>query len=165
MGILVRQATRDDVVSIWRVRYAVRKNTLRPGVISDQEVVDHLESLGRGWVAEDGSKVVAFAIGNARDGNIWALFVDPPHERRGIGRRLHDTMARWLWSQGLTRLWLTTGLGTRAEGFYRAAGWQCVGPADHGDHRFELQRAEDSAFGCGRAGSIGVGGWWSRCMR
>jgi GNAT superfamily N-acetyltransferase len=32
--------------------------------------------------------VVAFAIGDATIGNIWALFVDPRHERRGFGRRL-----------------------------------------------------------------------------
>ena len=141
MDIVVRQATRDDIVPIWRVRYAVRENKLTPGVISDQEVVDHLESLGRGWVVEVGGQVVGFAVGNATEGNIWALFVDPAHERHGIGRALHDTMVQWLWSQGLTRLWLTTGLGTRAERFYRAAGWRCVGSADHGDHRFELERA------------------------
>jgi GNAT superfamily N-acetyltransferase len=65
---------------------------------------------------------VAFAIGNATYGNIWALFVDPAHERRGHGRRLHDAMVAWLWSQGLRKLWLTTEPGTRAERFYTEAG-------------------------------------------
>jgi GNAT superfamily N-acetyltransferase len=55
--------------------------------------------------------------------NIWALFVDPEHERRGYGRMLHDTMTDWLRSRGVERLWLTTEPGTRAQKFYEAAGW------------------------------------------
>jgi GNAT superfamily N-acetyltransferase len=74
--------------------------------------------LGRGWVVEIQGGIVGFAIANATDGNVWALFVHPDHERRGYGRRLHDVMVSWLWEQGALKLWLTTDPGTRAQGFY-----------------------------------------------
>ncbi|HEY6513856.1 MAG TPA: GNAT family N-acetyltransferase, partial [Burkholderiaceae bacterium] len=78
--------------------------------------------------------------------NIWALFVEAGHERLGYGRRLHDTMLAWLWSQGLQRLWLSTGPGTRAEGFYRAAGWRAVGVTPHGEIRFEIDAPASCAL-------------------
>jgi len=82
--------------------------------------------------------LVGFAIGNATDGNIWALFVDPEHERRGYGRRLHDTMTQWLRSRGLGQLWLTTEPGTRAQKFYESAGWRFAGTTPRGEARYEL---------------------------
>lgn len=121
---ILRQAQRTDIPAIQRVRHAVRENRLIWIVIADEDVVREMEVTGRGWVIQVNSEVVAFAIGNAGTGNIWALFVDPAHEGKGYGRRLHDEMLGWLWSQGLKRLWLSTDPGTRAEGFYLRAGWQ-----------------------------------------
>ncbi|MBK6453095.1 MAG: GNAT family N-acetyltransferase [Steroidobacteraceae bacterium] len=68
----------------------------------------------------------------------WALFVDPDHEGRGHGKALHSAMVSWLWAQGLRHLWLTTGLGTRAEAFYRALGWRPSGIVSSGELRLEL---------------------------
>src|SRR5687767_9100216 len=118
----LRRATRSDVAAIQRVRASVRENRLTSTTISDADVVHAIEETGRGWVVEAGGELVAFAVGNAQTGNIWALFVDPAHERRGYGRRLHDEMVTWLWSRDHERLWLTTEAGTRAEAFYAAAG-------------------------------------------
>jgi GNAT superfamily N-acetyltransferase len=122
------------------VRRSVRENPLVSGVITDDEVLAMMQVHGCGWVVEADGEVVAFAFGDARDGNIWALFVDPEHERRGYGRRLHDAMLAWLWSRGLERLWLSTTPGTRAEAFYRTAGWRDAGPAPRGEIRFEIDR-------------------------
>jgi GNAT superfamily N-acetyltransferase len=138
-GIL-RQALRSDIAAIQRVRHSVHENKLTSTVISDAEVQRHLEKFGRGWVIEVDGTVVAFAIARTTDGNIWGLFVDPEHERRGYGRRLHDAMVGWLWTQRLERLWLTTTPATRAEGFYKMAGWTLVGDAPHGEVRFEMRR-------------------------
>lgn len=135
---VLREARRDDIAAVQRVRAAVRENRLRTRSISDAEVQRYLELLGRGWVIEVDGEVVAFAIGDATIGNIWALFVDPRHERRGYGRRLLDTVVAWLWSQGLQHLWLSTEPGTRAEGFYRAAGWREAGRTPHGELSFVL---------------------------
>ena len=140
MTTLLRQATRADAAAIWDVRYAVRENTLRRGVLDDEDLRREIEDSGRGWVVEEDGHIVAFAIGNADSGNIWALFVHPDAEGRGHGGRLHDTMVEWLWSRGLGRLWLTTGVGTRAQGFYERRGWRQHELTDHGEILFELLR-------------------------
>jgi GNAT superfamily N-acetyltransferase len=141
---MLRRAVVSDISGIQRVRRSVRENRLTSASISDQQVREAIEDAGRGWVIESQGEVIAFAIGNAATGNIWALFVHPDHERRGYGRLLHDTMVEWLWSQGLERLWLTTEPDTRAQRFYEAAGWQFLGSTDRGELRYE-RPAEHSA--------------------
>jgi len=141
MHAVLRQATRDDLAGLWRVRYAVVENTLAPGRIEDDAVLAQLESSGRGWVVEEGGEIVAFAIGDASGASVWALFVHPQAEGRGHGSRLHDTMVEWLWTHGLTTLWLTTGADTRARGFYERRGWRCAGPHPQGQVRLELTNA------------------------
>jgi GNAT superfamily N-acetyltransferase len=123
-----------------RVRLAGRENALStPNRITEADYIAALEELGRTWVVEADGEIAAFATGY-RAGSIWALFVHPDHEGRGYGKALHSTMVDWLWSLGLTRLWLTTGAGTRAEGFYVALGWKPCGIAPGGDLRLELDK-------------------------
>jgi len=143
---LPRQAVAADIAGIQHVRGAVRENRLVSIVITDEQVRAAIEDTGRGWVVETEGRVVAFAIGNANDGNIWALFVHPDHERRGHGRRLHDAMVGWLWSRGLERLWLTTAPATRAQSFYEAAGWTRVPHSDPRELRYELRRDPAAAL-------------------
>ena len=137
MATLLRQAERADVAAIFRVRYAVKENRIAPGILSEEDVTAEMEVSGKGWVIEEDGRVVAFAIGNALTGNIWALFVDPEFEGRGFGRRLHDQMLSWLQSRGLHRLWLTTDPGTRAQRFYERSGWRNCGLVA-GELRFEM---------------------------
>ena len=137
---MLRIARATDIPAIQRVRASVKENRLVSTVVTDEDVRTAIEETGRGWVVEADGEVVAFAIGNATNGNIWALFVHPEHEGRGYGRRLHDTMVSWLWTKGLQRLWLTTEAGTRAQRFYDAAGWQLTGTTADGELRYELQR-------------------------
>lgn len=138
MAFTLRRATRADVPAIHAVRMSVRENELTRSVISERDYVEHLETVGRGWVIEAAGQIVAFVVGNAQSGNIWGLFVHPDFERRGFGRRLLDTAVDWLWSQGLTRLWLTTEPATRAQSFYESAGWMNVGTTEYGEVRLEL---------------------------
>jgi len=137
---MLRAARASDIPAIQRIRASVKENRLVSTVITDEDVRTAIEDTGRGWVVDEEGEVVAFAIGNAVNGNIWALFVRPEAEGRGYGRQLHDTMVDWLWTAGLDRLWLTTEPGTRAQRFYQAAGWQLVGPADQGELRYEMVR-------------------------
>jgi GNAT superfamily N-acetyltransferase len=120
-----------------RIRLAVRENILTSRV-DESDYAEMIDRLGCGWVTEADGVMTGFAFGT-RDGNIWALFVDPEHEGRGYGRILHGVMVTWLFAQGCERLWLTTGTDTRAERFYRAAGWEYVGPED-GEARYEMGR-------------------------
>lgn len=127
-----------------RVRMAVRENRLsRPDSITAADYAAAIDDWGGGWVIDQGGEdsaagIVAFAFADRRDGNIWALFVDPAHERRGHGRALHDAMLAWLWQQGLRRAWLSTGPGTRAQAFYERAGWRFTGLLPSGEARYEI---------------------------
>ena len=138
MTTRIRRARRADIAGMHRVRMSVRENQLVSTVITESDYIEHLESSGRGWVAEESGEIVGLAIVNSRTGNIWGLFVHPDYEKRGLGRRMLDTAVGWLRSRGLSRLWLTTEPGTRAQRFYEAAGWSQVGVTEQGELRFEL---------------------------
>jgi hypothetical protein len=49
----------------------------------------------------------------------------------------------WLFAAGWQTIWLATGQEPhlRAHRLYQATGWTLAGPADHGDVRYEKQRA------------------------
>jgi ribosomal protein S18 acetylase RimI-like enzyme len=134
----VRQATRADIPGMHRIRMVVRENRLTSTILTEEHYVPAIEDTGRGWVAEDKGSVIGFAIGNVVTGNIWALFVDPEYEGRGHGRRLHDEMVGWLFSQGVRRLWLGTAPNTRAQRFYEAAGWSFLSMLAEGQALYEL---------------------------
>jgi GNAT superfamily N-acetyltransferase len=136
----MRIATSSDIPGMMIVRYAVRENILSPGVIDEKDCRREIHDTGRGWVVEQAGEIKAFAIGNAQTGNIWALFVSPDAQGKGYGSRLHDVMIDWLWAQGLSKLWLTTGAQTKAKTFYEKRGWQNMGLTTKGEVRFELLR-------------------------
>lgn len=148
----IRLATLTDVVRMHEIRTSVGENRLSsPDRIRHQDYVALLEGQGRGWVfetlarrsgkaAKTAGTVAAFGIADAGTRSIWALFVEPGFERRGMGRALLDAMTMWLFEQGDGPIWLTTAPATRAEGFYRAAGWRETGRIN-GDIRFELNSA------------------------
>jgi GNAT superfamily N-acetyltransferase len=140
MNAKIRQARPSDVAAMHRVRLSVRENRLTSVALSERDYVIAIEDTGRGWVVELQGRIVSFAVGNSVNGSIWALFVEPGHEGKGYGRRLHDIMIRWLWEQGHHHLWLTTEPGTRAERFYLQAGWERAAAAAGGEIRFELKR-------------------------
>ena len=119
----LRQVTRDDIPGMHKVRVSVRENRLSdPARISPEDYRAAIEDLGQGWVVLQGGQIVAFAIAY-RDGEIWALFVDPAHEGKGHGKRLHTEMMAWLGTQGLPQARLGTAVGTRAHAFYKRLGW------------------------------------------
>lgn len=99
MPAVLRQAVRSDLSDLFRIRHAVSENRRSSLDIPEDQVLEALETTGRGWVIELDGVIVAFAIGNALTGSIWALFVDPAHRGQGYGRRLYDTVVEWLWAQ------------------------------------------------------------------
>ena len=141
MPNILRQATAADAPGIWGVRYSVSENMLTHGRLSDEDLRSEIEDTGRGWVIDDDGQIKAFAIGNARSGNIWALFVSPASQGMGYGHRLHEVMIDWLRAQNAPTLWLTTGSRTRARGFYERRGWLLVSISDSGEARYELANA------------------------
>lgn len=117
-----------------RVRMSVLENQLSdPARVTRAHYREMLETRGKGWVYEvaggepretESNALVGFAIADNSTRSVWALFVEPGYEGRGIGRALHDVMIEWLFEAGEAPLWLTTDAGTRAARFYLAAGWK-----------------------------------------
>ena len=73
---------------------------LDPASVTAEDYRRKLTEDGRGWVYELDGRIVGFAVADLTRSNIWALFVDPHYERRGIGRSLHDAMLEWLFASG-----------------------------------------------------------------
>jgi GNAT superfamily N-acetyltransferase len=138
---MVREATVSDVAAMNHLRLQVRENVLSdPSRITTAMTTDAISVSGCGWVFEENGQILGFSIALHKDPSIWALFVLPGHEGRGIGHALHEVAVNWLWSRGVECIWLSTDPGTRAERFYRKHGWREAGKHDNGDIRFELNR-------------------------
>jgi|GEM_PF-3975221 len=76
-----------------------------PALVSDQDCHDFMFQRGKGWVCEIGSDIVGFAIADLVEHNIWALFIHPDYENKGIGRSLHNTMLDWYFAQNQESLY------------------------------------------------------------
>jgi GNAT superfamily N-acetyltransferase len=141
--MFIRQAHIADIQRLSEIRLAVRENPLNnPALVTYADYVAYLTQRGRGWVAEAGGQPVGFAIVDLQDHSVWALFVHPDYDRRGIGRALHDEMLSWYFTHTTTPVWLSTAPGTRAEGFYRRASWQETGRTSRNEIRFEMTAAQ-----------------------
>lgn len=126
--MIIREATIDDIKQIQVVRNSVNENTLSyPNLVTEKDCEEFLGIRGTGWVCEIEKKIVGFAIADLKENNIWALFIDPKFEKNGIGQKLHKIMLDWYFLQTKDTVWLGTDINTRAEKFYRKAGWTEVG--------------------------------------
>lgn len=137
--MIFRQAQLSDIPQIQLVRNSVRENQLSdPSLVPDQDVAEYITSRGRGWVCEAGDRVVGFSIVDLVDNNIWALFIHPDFEGRGIGKKLHRLMVDWYFLHTKETIWLGTEPQSRAELFYRMQGWKEVGVHGKGEIKFEM---------------------------
>jgi GNAT superfamily N-acetyltransferase len=138
-----REATLQDIPQIQIVRHAVKENVLsNPGLVTDKDCANYLVNRGKGWVCEVEGEIVGFAIADLKDDSIWALFVHPLYERKGVGKQLHELMLDWYFSNGKSKIWLGTSANTRAVSFYKKAGWLETGILGTGEIKFEM-RSED----------------------
>lgn len=138
--MILREATCSDIQHIQLVRNAVKENTLSdPALVPDEDVAEYITNRGKGWVAVINDEVTGFAIVDTKQYNIWALFVHPDHENKGIGKQLHDVMLDWYFTQSKETVWLGTAPGTRAEKFYRMQGWKEAGMHGKGEIKFEME--------------------------
>ena len=137
MGI--RRAVRSDVARIMEIRHSVRENRLsNPNLVTAEDCAEFIER-SEIWVWEEDGAVQAFAAGDIRDGWIWALFVAPGYEGRGIGRALLSMACETLRDAGYTIANLSTAAGTRAERFYIEGGWMLVNKNSRGELLFNKQ--------------------------
>jgi GNAT superfamily N-acetyltransferase len=137
--VFIREALVSDIAQIQIVRNAVKENMLSdPDLVTDKHCEDFITRRGKGWVCEVDKRIVGFSIVDLVDKNVWALFVHPEFDKKGIGRILHDTMVDWYFTQVTETIWLGTAPNTRAESFYRKAGWKEVGLHGKGEIKFEM---------------------------
>jgi GNAT superfamily N-acetyltransferase len=137
--MIFREARIEDIPQIQIVRNSVKENTLsNPALVTDKDCEEFLTVRGKGWICEIDGNVVGFSIVDLKDNNIWALFLDPAFEKRGIGKKLHEMILDWYFLQTTHTVWLGTSPNTRAELFYRKAGWTEVGIHGDGEIKFEM---------------------------
>jgi GNAT superfamily N-acetyltransferase len=143
MPKIFREATVDDIKEIFVVRYSVKENMLSETDLVDENLCEsYLTERGKGWVCEMDGEIVGFAIADLKDNNIWALFLRPEYEKQSIGRQLHAIMLDWYFSKTPKTVWLGTSPNTRAELFYRKAGWKKAGTHGDGEIKFEMTKSD-----------------------
>lgn len=136
--VALRRARTEDIPALMAIRAAVRENVLSdPARVPEQAYHDWIAGPGI-WLCEEAGQVLGFAAADPRDGTVWALFVDPAAERRGLGRALLPPALDDLRAAGWTVAHLTTQPGSRAERFYRRGGWTDAGIEPDGDLRLQL---------------------------
>ena len=139
---LIRRATAQDIPAMMELRLAVRENQLGdPGQVTPEDCRRYVER-GHMWVWEEDGEILGISASNCETGWIWALFVRPGYEGRGIGRALFETACEALVRAGFRTLTLSTDPDTRAARFYRAAGWREAGRNVSGELIFELALPE-----------------------
>lgn len=137
--MIIREARITDIPQIQIVRHAVKENVLsNPALVTDTDCENYLTVRGKGWVCVIDNEVVGFSIADLIAHNVWALFLKPEHEGKGIGKKLHDTMLAWYFNKTKETLWLGTAFNTRAEKFYRLQGWTEAGLNGSDEIRFEM---------------------------
>ena len=138
-----REATISDIPGMQIVRNSVKENQLsNPALVTDKDCEGFITDRGMGWVCEADHNVVGFAIADLKENNIWALFVRPEYEGMGIGKKLHELMLNWYFSQGKEMVWLGTAPNSRAALFYRKAGWKETGTHGEKEIKFEMNKTD-----------------------
>ena len=135
----ITEAKVEDIKQIQIVRNSVKENTLSdPNLVTDEDCKQFLTLRGKGWVCEVSNGIIGFSIVDLKEKNVWALFLKPEFERQGIGRQLHDIMLDWYFEQTKDNIWLGTATLSRAEAFYRKAGWIETGVHGKDEVKFEM---------------------------
>jgi len=91
---------------------SVRENPLsKPELV--ESVANWIFDNSTFWAWEEDGAIQGFSAADPRDGTIFALFVHPSYEGRGIGRALLPMACQILRDNGHAIARLTTAAGTR----------------------------------------------------
>jgi GNAT superfamily N-acetyltransferase len=133
----IRKAVYADISRIMEIRHAVHENRLSdPNAVTAADCAAFIDRAEM-WVWVEDRRILGFSAGDPADGTIWAMFVDPAHEGRGIGRTLLAFACNTVRAAGFDTATLTTDRGTRAERFYRMNGWVEIGSRAKGEVVFQ----------------------------
>jgi GNAT superfamily N-acetyltransferase len=130
---MIRKAIRADYPRISEIRLSVRENILaKSKYAAVDRTANWILDCAAFWVWEEDGAIQGFSAADPRNGEIFALFVHPAYEGRGIGRVLLPRACQTLRDSGYEVATLTTEAGTRAKRFYRCDGWTEIGREDDG---------------------------------
>lgn len=142
--MIFREAKIEDIPALSDLRLSVKENRLSdPGKITVEMYRAYLNEIGKTWLCETNGEVVGFSAASFRDSSIWALFVKPDYEGRGIGKKLLKLATESLFERGAPSVSLNTGANTRADGFYQHLGWKRGEFKNSGEVRYTLDKPRE----------------------
>ncbi|KAA8673661.1 GNAT family N-acetyltransferase [Pantoea dispersa] len=129
---------------MFHVRISVIENHLsreemRRIGITENVVADLIEKSRCAWVATDDEKIIGFSMILPDEGCLFAAFVLPEYEGRGIDRRLVELAENELFRHHEIA-WLETDKQSRAAKFYIQLGWGNKIDINDTDIRLEKHR-------------------------
>ena len=141
MDFFTRVAQPSDINSMFDVRTSVVENhlsreELQQMGINEIVVADMIEQNRCAWVAIVNDKVLGFSMILPDEGCLFAAFVLPKYEGRGIGRRLVELAEHELFKNH-ELVWLETDKNSRAAQFYMRLGWGNKSYINSNDIRLE----------------------------
>jgi GNAT superfamily N-acetyltransferase len=146
MNVTVRATVVEDVETLFDIRTSVSQNHLSReelaamGITPETAAAAIASGERHGWIAELDGFAAAFSMADAQEGTVFAMFVRPGYEGRGLGRLLMAEAEAFLFERHAV-IWLTTDgrEEVRANGFYRRLGWKMAGAAEGEDVRCEKE--------------------------
>src|SRR5262245_66567665 len=115
---MIRLATRADISRLMQIRNSVRENRLSdPSRVTLADYRWFIDHAGVHLWDEDGL-IKGLSAGDPRNGSIWALFVDPAFEGRGIAQALIRDACQSLITGGHRFATLIKNTGTRTGKLY-----------------------------------------------
>lgn len=144
MSINTRLALPSDIEGIFNVRTSVKENHLSREEmeqmgINEIVVTDMIEKNRCAWVAVEDDKVIGFSMILPDEGCLFAVFVLPEYEGRGVGRSLVGLAEQELFKHH-ELAWLETDKNSRAAKFYMQLGWVKKENVSESDIRLEKFR-------------------------
>lgn len=144
--MLLRHAITADVEALFDVRTSVNQNHLSREQLAELGITpaalaEVINQSPCAWVVEVDGVTVGFSMVDFETGELFALFVRPEFEGRGVGRLLLQTAEASLFKSHEV-IWLVTDKNddVRANRIYQHSGWYQAANVDSRDVRYEKRR-------------------------
>lgn len=139
MDIALRLATENDIEVIFDIRTSVKENHLSKQQltelgITEPVILSLIQNTSTVWLAEVQHQVCGFSIVDLTEGSIFAIFVHPDFEAKGVGTALLKKAEDLLFNS-CQEICLETDQKSRAFEFYLRQGWCVSEYFDNGDVR------------------------------